>query len=501
MESPLISKKISIQSIIRKGIPTIKILGIPIQKSNEIAIKLQTIFLSNELNLPYENIQINLTPSGIKQYPHYLDLSLLVSLILAMDPTLIPLDDFLLTLDTTIFLGEVNLFGEVEYSESLTSLIIHAYKKGFRNIVLPERNLEDTLFLNNLEYYCISHIKDLIHQNYKKIKGKKSLSLVYQKKREIEIPQHFVTILPIILSGKHPTLFFENQKLNKNSLLDQIASLLPELEEEESLEILLFNPGSIELRRPFNKINASIQKKEFLGDPYDSGILLKSYHGMLFLEDINLFDKNILLFLKELLEKNEILIYKKNLDNFLIKNKYWIFLSTQTCPCGNFLNPLKVCTCNQKAIFEHIKKFIMFLKYQVDIYVHISNLNFITIKEPQIENIKQKISRTIEIQKQRFAKETFSFNAHIPLERVYEFCTLDSSETKKLLDDIASFSNHDYEKKLILKIARTIADLEENIKINKNHILQAIETRKLLTLYEEPTLKKTFFLEEKHKPK
>lgn len=143
----------------------------------------------------------------------------------------------------------------------------------------------------------------------------------------------------------------------------------------------------------------------------------------------------------------------------------------------------------------------MFLKYQVDIYVHISNLNFITIKEQQIENIKQKISRTIEIQKQRFAKETFSFNAHIPLERVYEFCTLDSSETKKLLDDIASFSNHDYEKKLILKIARTIADLEENIKINKNHILQAIETRKLLTLYEEPTLKKTLFLEEKHKPK
>ncbi len=498
METTFSSKKISIQTIIRKGIPTIKILGIPTQKSTEISIKLQTILISNQLNLPYENIQINLTPSGIKQYNHYLDLSLLVSLLLAIDPALVMIENSLDALDTMLFLGEVNLFGEIEYSESLTSIIIHAYKKGFRRIFLPYNCIQHTLFLDDLEFYPIFHIKDLINQNYKKIKGKKFLSLPSTKKRrEVQIPQQIVNTLPIILSGKHPTILFENQKLNKSSLLEQIEYLLPELNEEESLEILLYNPNLSEPRRPLTKINSSIQNKEFLGDSYDFGILLKTLNGILFLEDINLFDKKIILFLKELLEKNEAFIYKKNLESLNIKNKFWIFLSTQTCPCGNFLNPLKVCTCSQKAIFEYMKKFITFLKYQIEIYLHISNLNFVTMKENEILKTKQKIDKAIEIQKNRFSNENFSFNAQIPLERVYDYCILDSKESEEWLENIIDTSNYDYEKKLNLKVARTIADLEESTLIKKHHIIQAIQIRKLITLYEEPILKKTLFVEKK----
>ncbi|MFN3603332.1 MAG: magnesium chelatase domain-containing protein [Leptonema sp. (in: bacteria)] len=490
IEIPFQPKKISIQTVIRKGIPTIKILGIPAQKSIEICTKLQTILLSNEINLPFENIQINITPSGIKHYANYLDFSILVSLLFAIHPETqeeIIQED---SLDNFLFLGEINLLGEIEYSNSLTSIIAQSYKYGFKKIFIPQANLEDTIDLVDLEYFTLTHMKDLIDKKYKQEKGKKKLVPEKIPKKEIQIPKNLIKILPILISGKHPVLILENQKLNKNSFLEQIQYLFTDMEKEESLEILIFNPNLKKVKRPFSKINPSIQKKELID--YPRNILLENQNGILFCEDISLFEKKTVLFFKELLEKNEVKIYTKEKEEFHISNKFWIFFSAQTCPCGNFLNPHKECTCTQKTIFEYIKKFIIHLKYQIEIYFYDVDFNFMSLKKEEVENMREKIYKAIQIQKNRFSNESFGYNSLIPVERVEEFCEVDSMKTKESLDGFLIHTNPYYEKKIILKIARTIADLKDHHLITKEDIIEATELRNIIYLYEEPTLKKTF---------
>lgn len=480
IETPYNVKKISIQTLIRKGIPSIKILGIPNQKSIEISSKIQSVFISNQIQLPFENIQINISPSGIKHYYNYLDFSIFASLLFALNEDLknIP-PEFI---ENSIFLGEINLFGEVEYSESFIPHIILSYNNGFRNIFLPKQSLEDTLVLENLNYYFIKNIKDLINKNFKPEKGKKNIIQIYTPKKELEIPEKLLKLLPIAISGKHPVLILENHKLNKSFLLEQMEFLFPELDRNEILQILLFHSKHKEMKRPYTKLNPSITKKEILGDSNCSGLLLENQYGILFLEDLQNFDRNVLLLFKEILEKKEIKIRYKNGEEILIENNFWFFFSAQTCACGNYLSKEKECICNQRKILDYIKKFIILLKYQIDLFFYINHNKIVILREKEIQILKDQIKRSIEIQKKRFENENFKFNSLITLDKIEEYCLFDSKQTKEYFEEI--LSNSFYEKKIQLKISRTIADFKEHILITKEDLIEANEYRKILSLYE-----------------
>lgn len=480
IETPTNIKKISIQTLIRKGIPSIKILGIPNQKSIEISSKIQSVLISNQILVPYESIQINFSPSGIKHYFNYLDFSIFASLLFAINDNLKNISSEFI--ENSIFLGEVNLFGEVEYSESLIPIIIHSYNKGFKNIFLPAQNLEESLALENLNYYFIKNIKDLINNNYKSENGRKNIIHIYTPKKELEIPEKLLKLLPIAISGKHSVLLLENQKLNKSFLLEQIESFFPELDRNEILQILLLHSKHTEIKRPYTKLNSSITKKEILGDSNCSGLLLENQYGVLFLEDIQNFDRKIILLFKEILEKNELKIRYKNGEEILIENNFWFFFSAQTCPCGNYLSKEKECICNQRKIVDYIKKFITLLKYQIELFFYNNHNKIIILREKELQKIKDQIKKSLEIQKKRFQNEKFKFNSLIPLDKIEEYCLFDSKQTKEDFEEI--LSNSFYEKKIQLKISRTIADLKEHTLITKEDLIEANEYRKILSLYE-----------------
>ena len=176
IESPYYARKISIQTVIRKGIPTIKILGISNQKSLDLSIKLQTIFLCNKISLPYENIQTNISPSIIKNYPSYLDLSLFMSIYLSFNENPMLNTN---TIEEFLFLGELTLIGELESFDHIISLVIQGKQLGFNKFILPKNVQSDSLEIENIEIAYISHIEEILNNSLNFIK-KRSQKQIYK---------------------------------------------------------------------------------------------------------------------------------------------------------------------------------------------------------------------------------------------------------------------------------------------------------------------------------
>jgi magnesium chelatase family protein len=481
IEKPHFVRKISIQTVIKKGIPTIRILGIPYQKSSDLAIKIQTIFLSNKIQLPYENIQVNISPSTLKQYPGYLELSIFMSIYLALKEKkeFLPIDEYL-------FLGELTLLGEIETLtlEDLSMFFIHGKYFGFRKFIIPTENDNFSLPYKDLSYVKIRHIREIINNNLEFTSLQSPLNTCSSLPEKLKIHKNILQILPLI-AGKHSIFLLEKEPINKLELLNTIKIFLPSIKNHE-LDNFIFTYKEIR-ERPIITINSNITKKELLGDKNNitEGILYNHQFGLLLINDINFINKDILLFFKSLLENHSIKYY-----NHIIKNTFWLIFTSIPCPCGNIFNPYKTCNCSHKQIVNFHKKFDLYLKNLVDSIYFIDN-EYIIISNKKIAEIKEKIDHAIEIQFHRYKNENFFYNSEIPYQYIESFCLFEDQKTESYWKEKIRIFNLN-EIKIIRRIAQTICDYHGNPRITKNDIDLSIQLRNSLYHLEEPRIYQQF---------
>lgn len=470
------NKKISIQCVIRRGIPTIKILGISHQKSNELAIKLQTIFAINQINLPYENIQVNISSNSIKQYTNHLELSIFMSIFLSIYKEYAQIFE---PIDNTLFIGELSLLGDIEKIEDFKKYLLNARKIGFKKILLSFKHYDESIQFDDLEYIFINNIKDLIENKLTFSKGLLPIKIQEKHIDNIKIPKAIIKLFPV-LAGKHSIYMIEKQNINKTELLKNINYFLPSLNQEEIEDILSLNKEQHNLNRPYVQISSNITKKEFLGDKVYNGILYEHQKGILLFENINSFHQDILLSIKELIEKNQI---KLNHFNININNDYWIIITSKTCLCGNLYNPLKECTCNTKQIKNFYQKFKLILKDYIDVIYFIDH-EYINIKNNIINLIRRKMQKAYELQQERFKNESYKFNAQITDDKIELYCDFQDSLTHIYWEKLTEYLSEN-EKKIIRRIARSIADYHNNLRITIRDLQISFDYRKSLNYIED----------------
>ncbi len=469
-------KKISIQCVIRKGIPGIKILGISNQKSNELAIKLQTIFAVNQINLPYENIQVNISSNSIKQYTNHLDLSIFISIFLSIYNEY---EQIFEPIDHMLFLGELSLIGELEKVENLKKFILNASKVGFKKILLSYKHYDESLQFNDIEYIFIHNIKDILQKKLIFSRGILPVKICEDHVDNIKLPKAMLKLFPVI-AGKHSIYMIEKQNINKTELLKNIIYFLPEIKKEEVEYLLSIQKEHYKLSRPYIQISSNITKKEFLGDKIFNGILYENQKGILLFENINSFHQDILIIIKELIEKKYI---KSNHLNMNIFNDYWIIITSKTCLCGNLYNPLKECSCNTKQIKNFYQKFKLILKDHIDV-IYFIDQQYINLKKNIINLINKKMKRVYELQEERFKNESYKFNAQIPDEKIELYCDFQDSFTSHYWEKLTKYLTEN-EKKIIRRIARTIADYHNNLRITVRDIQISFDYRKALNYIED----------------
>jgi magnesium chelatase family protein len=480
---------IEIETGLLGGLSSFHIVGLAdksIAESRErLTLALKSIKAKPPLKLNAKTI-VNLAPGDIKKGGALLDLGIAMSFLLASEqisPTKID------PLDNVLFLGELGLDGNLKKVQGVLPIILTAVKLGFQKFFIPAENQSEIRFLKNAEIYVFKNLKEVVgFLENTEIKSAIQPREFKPEMQEVDLdflklPQHLWRALEVAAAGRHNLLLYGPPGTGKTLIGKTLTYLLPALNYQESLEVTRIYSACGELQDdfifhpPFRHPHHSASPISILGggsSPQPGEISL-AHRGILFLDELPEFRRDVLEGLREPLENKEITIARvkrriKFPANFLFIAAY------NPCPCGFYQDKEKECVCSAADIRRYQKKISGPILDRLDIFLFVPRIEGGKIfKENKVDvgKIRQRIAKLKEIQLTRQGK----YNGELTAKELKTYCQIDCSgeETLEKAADNFKLSLRAIHK--ILKTARTIADINEEKNIQENYISEAIQYR------------------------
>lgn len=486
---------IEIQTDISNGIPEFEIVGLPDASVKEAKKRINAAIKNSGLEFPNKKILINLAPANIRKEGSSFDLAMAVGILLAMEKTPeIDMDK----LASTIFIGELSLDGKVNRTNGVLPMCIEAKELGIKTVILPKANSNEASIISELDIIPVSSIEEVIqHLNKEKEIPKFIIeNYIFNENYNIDFAEvkgqeNVKRALEITAAGGHNCLMIGSPGAGKTMMAKRLVTILPELTVNEAMEITKIHSISGELKkdglimnRPFRMPHHTVPISTIIGGgkiPRPGEISLAHY-GVLFLDESTEFSRAILESLREPLENKEVIINRLN-GNYRFPCNFMFIASMNPCPCGYYGDEEKECKCTSQEIHRYLRKISGPLLDRIDIQIE--------VKRPKIEKIssreslekssqiRERVNRARKIQLERYKKYGIHSNAELSTKMIAEFCRLDKKGEELLQSAFKKLrlSVRAYER--ILKVARTIADLEGKNDIEFKHIAEAIQYRSL----------------------
>lgn len=481
--------KVEIDVDISSGLPSFAIVGLPDANVKEARDRVISAIKNSGFKLPPYKIVVNLSPAEIKKTGTHYDLPIAIGILIAISNKKLSIN-----IDDIAFIGELALDGSIRGVLGVLPMLISAKEhKLCSKVILPVSNAEEAYF-SGIEFLTAKNLKNVFDY----IKGDLDLTIPtfdnricieekYDDFSEVKGQKYAKRACEIAVSGFHNMIMIGPPGSGKSMIAKRIPSIMPPMTDKEILEttkiysVVGLNKNGIIKNRPFREPHHSISDIALIGggsNPRPGEISL-AHNGVLFLDEFPEFSRSAIEALREPLETKRITISRVK-ETITYPAKFMLVASANPCPCGYFGHPLRECLCTPIQIKKYRSKLSGPILDRIDIHVEMvpvkyDDWNDKDKKEEDSSSIYERVIRAIEIQRKRFGCE--KFNSQMSNQDIRKFCKLDddSSIILKNIMDKLGYSARSITK--ILKISRTIADLDGANNIEKKHLIEAIYYR------------------------
>ncbi|MBR1421627.1 MAG: YifB family Mg chelatase-like AAA ATPase [Selenomonadaceae bacterium] len=475
------------------GLPAFDIVGLPSGSVKEAKERVRTAIKNSGLYLKQERVTINLAPADIRKEGSTLDLPIAMGLLAAHG--IVPIE----SMSKVLFAAELSLEGTLRGISGVLPMTIQAKKEGFEKIFVARENANEALLVDDIEVFAPENLAQVIAHLIgerklspaEKIESDESEADEFFNDDFADVQGQFLAkhALEIAAAGGHNVLMVGVPGSGKTMLARRVSTILPEMTKEEALEVTkiysiagLLKGGGLITRRPFCAPHHTSSTAALVGGgqfPRPGAVTL-SHHGILFLDEFPEFGKASLEVLREPLEDRKVTISRVNATLTFPAN-VTLICAMNPCPCGWRGDHDHECTCTQKELKNYARKLSGPLLDRIDIHINVPRVKYeeisSTIKSEPSEKIRERVVKAREIQIKRLEPYKIFCNAQMTHSMIQELCPMNDQARDLLRETFMRdhISARSYDR--IIKVARTIADLDGSEIINGDHIGEAVHLR------------------------